>query len=138
MYEIAKMLSPNDTGETGAHQAGMLIPKDAAVLSFFPKLDPTTLNPRVHLVFQDDFGERWTFAFIYYNGALFGRTRNEYRLTRMTQYIRRNTLRAGDTIFLRRSDQGAYCIQHSRMNPLTSGGNPQVLRLGSSWKAISF
>ena len=35
---ISKVLSANDTGETGGHQAGILIPKSEIILSFFPKL----------------------------------------------------------------------------------------------------
>ena len=85
---ISKVLSANDTGETGGHQAGLLIPKQERILSFFPSLDASTLNPRAHLQFEDDVGALWEFAFIYYNNGLFGGTRNEYRLTRMTRFMR--------------------------------------------------
>lgn len=51
---IAKLLSANDAGETGGHQAGILIPKDQKVLSFFPDLDRKILNPRCHIQFLDD------------------------------------------------------------------------------------
>jgi len=34
----AKLLSANDTGETGGHQAGILVPKsDAELLAFFQR-----------------------------------------------------------------------------------------------------
>ena len=36
---ISKELSANDTGATGGHQSGMVIPKDPQILSFFPPLD---------------------------------------------------------------------------------------------------
>ena len=35
---ITKVLSANDTGETGGHQAGILVPKEERLLSFFPAL----------------------------------------------------------------------------------------------------
>ena len=97
---IVKVLSANDTGETGGHQAGILVPKDPMLLSFFPKLDAGIYNPRVHLRFVDDGGTFWEFAFIYYNNALFDGTRNEYRLTRMTKYIRQAGLAVGDEVIL--------------------------------------
>ena len=78
---ITKVLSANDVGDTGAHQAGMLVPKEVAVLAFFPALNPREKNPRCSLNFRDDWQDRWTFAFIYYNNRFFGGTRNEYRLT---------------------------------------------------------
>src|ERR1700743_3002140 len=99
---ITKVLSANDTGDTGGHQAGILIPKDPKLLGFFPKLDPASPNPRVILYFVDGSGERWEFAFIYYNNRLFGGTRNEYRLTRMTRYMRENGLVPGDQVTLSR------------------------------------
>lgn len=131
---IAKLLSANDTGDTGAHQAGMLVPKDSDVLSFFPELDSTIYNPRCHLLFVDDSGSYWEFAFIYYNNALFGGTRNEYRLTRMTRYIRRAGLAPGDEIVLA-LENGQYRISHYRhlQAERTSGG---VLKLGTGWRVI--
>ena len=75
--QISKVLSANDTGETGGHQAGILIPKTSRVVAFFPRLDPSEYNPRCHLFFEDAAAERWEFAFIYYNNSLHGRgTRN--------------------------------------------------------------
>ena len=53
---IEKTLSPNDLGLTGAHQAGMLIPKDEIILNYFPRLDKTAENPRVALRFLDEGG----------------------------------------------------------------------------------
>ena len=44
--QIAKILSANDTGETGGHQAGILVPREPDVISFFPKLDASQYNPR--------------------------------------------------------------------------------------------
>ena len=47
---ITKELSANDTGHTGGHQAGILIPKNSRILSFFPKLGTESKNPRHYLV----------------------------------------------------------------------------------------
>jgi len=132
---IAKILSANDTGDTGGHQAGLLVPKEKEILDFFPSLDVETLNPRVHLVFRDDAGERWEFAFIYYNNRLFGGTRNEYRLTRMTNYIRTHRLRPGDRVVLERDTEHRYFISYERRAPSTKWMDG-VLRLGANWIVI--
>lgn len=130
---IVKTLSANDTGETGGHQAGILVPRDPAILSFFPKLNPKTYNPRVHLNFLDDSGSFWEFAFIYYNNALFEGTRNEYRLTRMTKYIRQAALAVGDDLILSREDD-RYRVSYSRKRKTTGSGG--VLQLGSGWRIV--
>ncbi|HEV2155808.1 EcoRII N-terminal effector-binding domain-containing protein [Bradyrhizobium sp.] len=134
--QISKILSANDAGETGAHQAGILIQKTSGVVSFFPHLDPQEYNPRVHLFFADEAGERWEFAFIYYNNRIHGRgTRNEYRLTRMTPYFHRHNLKPGDEIILKRSERDHFSIGHHRKNQAEwkPGG---VLRLALGWKVI--
>jgi hypothetical protein len=133
---ISKQLSANDTGDTGGHQAGILVPRTPEILGFFPQLNPGELNPRCHLSFQDESGRFWEFAFIYYNNASFGGTRNEYRLTRMTKYIREAALVPGDEIILSRDERDRYLIGYQRRKPAerTASG---ALRLGSGWRVIS-
>lgn len=133
--KIAKLLSANDTGETGTHQAGILIPRDRQLLSFFPFLNPKVLNPRCHLRFVDEGGTFWEFAFIYYNNKLFGGTRNEYRLTRMTKFIRQANLVQGDDLVLTESN-GRYCVSYRRKRD-TAGLANGVLKLGMGWRVIT-
>lgn len=131
---IAKVLSANDTGETGGHQAGILVPKEEGVLSFFPTLDASVPNPRCHLRFLDPGGTYWEFAFIYYNNRLFGGTRNEYRLTHMTKFIRQAGLVQGDELVLAREGSN-YRIDYRRRKaaPVSSTG---VLKLGTGWRVV--
>jgi hypothetical protein len=98
MHAIEKILSANDTGETGGHQAGICVPKAENILSFFPPLNPELKNPRQVLDIKDDAGTFWSFNFIYYNNRFFGGTRNEYRLTGMTAFFREFNLKDGDKI----------------------------------------
>jgi hypothetical protein len=133
---IAKTLSANDTGDTGGHQAGILVPKEPRIVSFFPSLDRKLKNPRHHLIFYDEDGGRWEFAFIYYNNLFFGGTRNEYRLTRMTSFIRQNGLKPGDDVILRHDPLTTrWSVTYRRATRLhwTASG---ALRLGSTWKEI--
>jgi len=134
---IRKTLSANDAGETGGHQAGILIPRDQRILSFFPELSVTERNPRAHIVFEDDYGESWEFAFIYYNNRRFGGTRNEYRLTRMTRYIRQAALTSGDEIILHRDEHDRYSIEHQFASSLSSITGGSVLRLSGGWRIIN-
>lgn len=134
---IEKGLSANDTGKTGAHQAGMHIPKQQDILSFFPSLPEDEVNPRRELRFVDDFGETWNLMFIYYNNRRRGGTRNEFRLTRMTGYIARHRLQAGDTIKLSRDDDGRYTIGHVRWTQASRKDGTGPLRLGARWVVIA-
>ena len=139
-HTVAKTLTANDTGETCSHQAGLHIPKDKRILSFFPTLDSSVRNPRVFIVFTDASGQIWEFAFIYYNNQLFGGTRNEYRLTRMTRFIRESGLISGDEVTLHRNAKGVYSISYRRATmPKTRRSEPRnlALQLGSGWKIIN-
>ena len=133
---IRKTLSANDAGETGGHQAGILIPRDQRILSFFPQLNVAELNPRTHIVFEDATGGLWKFAFIYYNNHRFGGTRNEYRLTRMTRYIRQAGLASGDEIILHRDGHGRYSIEHQFANSAIPTPKGSALRLSGGWHII--
>ena len=142
---ITKVLSLNDTGETGGHQAGILVPKGGDVLRFFPDLGNEEKNPRVAMHFTDESGKTWKLNFIYYNNKFFDPkgTRNEYRLTGMTAYFRENGLHAGDTITLVHSPDGTDQIGYRRnsapvikMVDTTDGQTKKRLIIGTEWKVI--
>ena len=132
---ISKTLSKNDTGDTGAHQVGILVPKQSDILSFFPRLATNVKNPRTLIRFKDDDGSHWDFAFIYYNNKFFDGTRNEYRLTRMTAFIRAHNLRPGDELVLTRDAYDQFHISFKRARSPQKDGR-SVLRLGSEWRVI--
>ena len=102
MNSISKILSATDIGVNGTHQAGSLIPKDKNILSFFPLLDATMLNPRAIVgVYDPAIDEHFSFNFIYYNGRRLGLPgKDEYRLTGMTRYLRIKSARPGDELRL--------------------------------------
>lgn len=134
VHMIEKILSRNDTGETGGHQAGILIPKNKDMLSFFPPLKLDILNPRVSIRFRGQNGESWIFTFVHYNNKIFGGTRNEYRMTGMTQYMKTNNLKSGDKLSLRRDGEGMYHVSHRKETRQEGGRAP--LKLSNSWKVI--
>ena len=132
---IQKTLSPNDLGETGGHQAGILVPKNPEILSYFPALTRTSKNPRQPLSFyeQDDV-TKWDFVFIYYNNRFFGGTRNEYRLTWMTKYLRANNAKVGDQIELSINAEGR---RHVKLIRKAGSADDDVLKLSGAWKVIN-
>ena len=137
--KISKKLSANDVGTTGAHQAGILVPKEKAILSFFPSLDPKVKNPRMTLVVRElRDGTRWEFNFIYYNNKLFGGTRNEYRLTCMTQYLRAIDSKVGDDLVFSKDENDSIFVDCVRAESNKATVNDQgVLVLGGGWKIIN-
>lgn len=114
MPAFEKTLSKNDTGQSGSHQAGILVPKgDLELLSFFPKLDATQKNPDAMIDCQDENGNWWRFRFIYYNNKMHDAngTRNEFRITRMTRYLRSVSAIEGQTLEFSAMGGGAYKIR---------------------------
>lgn len=138
-YVISKILSANDTGETGGHQAGILVPKEPKIQGFFPELNFAEKNPRMLLSFTDDLEDRWEFSFIYYNNKFFGGTRNEFRLTGMTKFFRSHNLKAGDELVLRKNGIGQRFISYIREKSRKKNQTDGVLKLRSGkWKVVSF
>lgn len=132
--KITKVLSANDVGETQAHQAGILVPKAPDILGFFPSLDPTLENPRCTIRVVDQWQAAWTFAFIYYNNRFRGGTRNEYRLTRMTEFFRSRNVKSGDSLTLTRSSDLYELSVAKPIGAATPQG--QRLKLGTGWKVV--
>ncbi len=137
LHIIEKTLSPNDLGLTGAHQAGMLIPKNEVILNFFPCLDKSAENPRVTLRFLDESGTYWKFNFIYYNNKFRGGTRNEYRLTGMTKYLHCSGLMPGDVVQFSK-DKDDYLISYKRQTGTDTETDDGVVRitLSDTWRII--
>jgi len=136
MNAVEKQLSGNDTGETGGHQAGILIPKGGDILNFFPQLPQDTKNPRTVVDVVDMTGKEWSFKFIYYNNKFFGGTRNEFRLTGMTEYIRAFNLKTGDFLVLEKISDRLIRIRYRRKGRTGSSGE---LKLGmGGWRIIDY
>lgn len=146
---VSKILSANDVGITGSHQAGMAIPRQPHMLSFFPPLDVSLYNPRCTLLFRESGSlDEWPLNFIYYNGKLHGRsTRNEYRLTGLTPYFRMHEASVGDILHLRRSSSERLYITLVRSGQTPQDGIKQPLdaapevyetiKLTGAWSAVS-
>jgi hypothetical protein len=137
---LTKKLSPNDLGITGGHQAGILVPRVDAAISFFPRLDVDEFNPRVLVDFRDrDLGSTFRLNFIYYNGKTLGRSsRNEHRLTGLTKYFRLHDAAVDDYLELREMSDGTRTIAvlHHGTVPSAVDADPNVIVLSGNWKTI--
>ena len=104
---IEKILSDTDIG-INTHQSGIYVPKNSEILSFFPKLTSKKLNPRARMIFYDIYGEEWIFNFIYYNNKFHGGTRNEFRVTGISKFIRSRALKSNDIIKLQKKNNNFF------------------------------
>ncbi len=98
-FTLVKRLSANDVGETGSHQAGIHLPKEALLLDAL-NLSPEEKNPDLVIEALDRNQQTWEIRIVHYNNLIFGGTRDELRLTRLSQFIRHRNLGAGDAIVL--------------------------------------
>ena len=131
--KISKILSKNDTGESGGHQSGFHIPN--TMIHLFPELPRNIKNPRIKLIFKDTLSQEWPFNYIYYNNRRFGGTRDEYRLTCTASYIKRNKLRSGDSISLSQVD-GEYFISHAKNHSKKEITKGNKIVISKKWKVI--
>ena len=141
-----KILSDNDVGETGSHQAGVAIPKsNKELLDFFPFLNPNNKNPEAMITCIDPDQETWKMRFIYYNGKLSGAsTRNEYRITRTSKFIKVWGAKSGDQMLFESTPHpGKYLIsikkQQSRnssaKSPQAPLSKPTIIKL-KGWHRV--
>ena len=95
---VIKTLSKNDLGISGSHQAGILVPKSLVKQAFFPPLDESRQTPNcpVSVVSGE---KKYELNYVHYNSRVFGTgTRNEYRLTRLSQFFKDNDCSLGDRL----------------------------------------
>ena len=111
-----KVLSANELGLTGSHQAGILVPKADYQTGFFGKLDPDVKNPDAWLNIRIS-GSTETFKvrLIHYNSRRLGLgTRDEFRLTNIAPLMKALQPEEGDTLILRDTVIGLIAsIEHS-------------------------
>jgi len=132
-----KTLSANDTGESGGHQAGILVPKgDADFRAFLPNLGNAEKNPRAWIECTDQDGKTWDFCYIYYNNKHHdpGGTRDEYRITHMTKFLSLFGAAKGDEISITGAPRsGRYSIAIEKP-PVTEKEVARVVLRG--WRRV--
>ncbi len=147
---FVKVLSANDVGATGAHMAGIAIPKgNHGLINFLPELDSSIKNPSVRIEADTDSGEVITLRYVYYNNKIHdpAGTRDEYRITHLTGFLRLANASEGDTFEISRpSPTGRYRIRvipktgavenpPEKKSPDADNG-PVRIRLSSAWRQV--
>ena len=142
--KLYKTLSRNDTGETKSHQSGISIPASVAHSGIFPELGTDKLNPRITITFTDENGRDWTFQYIYYNDAFFGKparqSHNEHRLTCVKDYIAENAIHSGDQIWFGIDEHNERYIgfkKEANAN-ITEVDGTTVIKLSANWHYVKF
>jgi len=98
-YSFCKFVSANDAGDTGAHQAGLYIPKNSSKLLFDEQGAKGEMKERL-VTMQWPFDNVITTSrFIYYGKE----TRNEYRITRLGRKFNE-----GDLVIISKEDENNY------------------------------
>jgi hypothetical protein len=123
-----KVLSANDTGFTGSHMGGILIPRtQSGLLNLFPKLNPKDYNPSVFINIHDANGASHKLRLVYYNNKLLNKgTRNEYRLTHLTNFLRNWNAQPGDRFRISRT--GDNRLEMSLIKQELGGSGRVVLK----------
>lgn len=135
-----KTLSANDVGATGAHMAGILVPKgNGELLAFLPSLDATMLNPSAWIECETPDGTILPLRFIYYNNRLHvpTGTRNEYRITHLTKFLRDAAAQKGDAFEISKEEgQEFYRIRVIRTSKAKSDEEPIRIKITTGWKRV--
>ena len=89
---------------------GIHIPStDRRLLALFPTLDPAKYNPSLILGFKGPTGIKYLLRFVYYNNRLHQKgTRNEYRLTGLTVFMRFSNAKIGDRFCITSLGDGEF------------------------------
>jgi hypothetical protein len=138
-----KTLSANDVGTTGGHMGGILVPKgDGELLAFLPHLDPGQRNPDAWIKCETLDKTILRLRFIYYNNRFHPPlgTRNEYRITGLTKFLRESNAREGDAFEISRTEgQDRYRIRVipvSMAEPVEEDDGPVRIRLTTGWRRV--
>jgi hypothetical protein len=141
---FAKTLSANDVGTTGGHMGGILVPKgDGELLAFLPKLNPGVLNPFAWIDCTTPDGEKLRLRYVYYNNRMHAPkgTRNEYRITWLTKFLREVGAREGDAFEISGNGDGnryrIRVVPAKAEKPEVDDDGPMRIRLSSSaWRRV--
>lgn len=138
-----KTLSANDVGTTGGHMGGILVPKgDGELLAFLPPLNPEERNPDAWIECEGPDGKILRLRFVYYNNKYHPPlgTRNEYRITGLTKFLRNENASEGDNFEISRDDgQVRYRIRviHVGQEQLSEeDSGPVRIRLTTGWRRV--
>lgn len=139
-----KTLSANDVGTTGGHMGGILVPKgDGELLAFLPRLDPSVLNPSAWIDCQTPDGNTLRLRFVYYNNRMHAPngTRNEYRITYLTKFLRDDNAKEGDAFEIARDDKEEnYRIRVIAREQVAEDrkeeDGPVRIKLTSGWRRV--
>ena len=139
MTTFIKYLSANDIGTTGSHQAGILVPRsDPELVNFFGQLDAATLNPDRWIFCVDESMKKWRLRFVYYNNKIHSTngTRNEYRITHLTKYLKSSNSSPGDALVFASSPEANCFTMHLERAKKVASGTERSRVVLAGWRKV--
>jgi hypothetical protein len=122
---------------------GILIPKgDGELLAFLPHLDPKEYNPNEWILCVTPDGREFRLRYVYYNNRFHkpNGTRNEYRITHLTKYLKSEGAKEGDIFEISKEDGTIrYLINvvpatKAAEEPVDDG--PLRINISSGWRRV--
>lgn len=113
---------------------------NAELLDFLPRLNPGELNPSAWIECETTDGSVLLLRYVYYNNRKHVRTgtRDEYRITHLTKFLRDAGAKEGDVFEISLLDgPGRYRIQvirASEAEPEAEEDEPVRIKLTTGWR----
>ena len=143
MKSFSKTLRANDVGITGSHQSGLHIPKiELELLTILPSLDLSVKNPDAWIECLDVNRQIHQFIFVYYNNKFHDPTgtRNEFRITHMTGYLKKEAACEGDTFQISKNEDSPYyeirVLRQEKNRDIQKDEDVVRIKIKSDWRRV--
>ncbi|MCR5704073.1 MAG: hypothetical protein K6G85_05570 [Eubacterium sp.] len=141
MKKVSKILTLTDVGKTNSHLSAIRIPSNVVGSKVLPELSKEVLNPKIDLVFYDENGKAWVFPYIFYNDKFHGKparlSHNEYRLSRVKDYINAYGIQEEDEIWFSIDDNGIRRIGFVRKE-VPKEPDDGIIHIRGGWKIYTY
>lgn len=141
MKKVSKKLTLTDVGKNNSHLSAIRIPASVVGSEVLPELSKEELNPKLDLVFYDENGKGWVFQYIYYNDKYHGKpsrlSHNEYRLSRVRDYIRAYALEEEDEIWFSIDDNDIRRVGFVKKE-VPQEENDGIIHIKGGWKIFEY
>lgn len=141
MKKVSKKLTLTDVGKNSSHLSAIRIPASVVGSDVLPELPQNVLNPKVDLLFYDENGKAWKFQYIFYNDKFHGKpvklSHNEYRLSRVRDYIRAYALEEDDEVWFSIDENGIRRIGYIKKT-VPQKDDDGIIHIRGGWKIFEY
>ena len=141
MKKVSKRLTLTDVGKNNSHLSAIRIPASVVGSDVLPELSKDVLNPKRDLLFYDENGKGWIFQYIFYNDKYHGKpsklSHNEYRLSRVREYMRAYALEENDEIWFSIDENEIRRVGFIK-NTVPHKEDDGVIHIRGGWKIFQY